>query len=494
MSTVKAKVPVFDTQSIESRDYWIQKLSGELGTSGLRPDFERPAGAAGRLHTVELTISADVQRKLSKLTKDSPFLSYTILLAALNVCLHKYTGAETILVGSPARRREEDEQINALPIVSHIDRRVKFKEFLMSLRETLVEAYSHQSYPYKRLVRDLGLSEEENRCALFDVALTFDDIHGELPDVHHDVTPAFQQTDDGVTGFVNYNGGLFTEWTVERFAARFVHVLDEGISNIETPISDLSILLEEERDLILHEWNRIPANYPSQPCLHELFSTQAQKTPNAIALIFEDQKISYRELDQHANRLANYLIRRGLEPGARVGIMIQRSAEMLVGLLGILKAGGVYVPLDPGYPADRLKFMIDDAAPQVVLTDIPAEAQTESDKDPGIAIGPNAPAYMIYTSGSTGQPKGVVVQHAGVSNLAYAQAIGFRVTAESRCLQFASFSFDTSISDIFTSLCRRRCSVRRESRAASVSHGTRKFPARRCRYPGHITAGHPGAA
>lgn len=468
MSTVKAKVPVFDTQSIESRDYWIQILSGVAGASGLRPDFERPAVDDGRLKTVELTIADEIQQKLSKLTKGSPFLSYTILLAVLNVCLHKYTGAETIVVGSPARRREDDDHVNALPIVSHIDRTAKFKDFLMNLRETLVEAYSHQNYPYKRLVRDLGLDEEENRCSLFDIALTFDEIHGELPDVHHDLTIVFQQTETGVAGFINYNGDLFTEWTIDRFAARFIHVLDEGLTNIETPTGALSILLDEERELILHEWNHIPESYPPQPCLHELFATQAAKTPDNLALIFEDQKLSYRELDQCANRLANYLIRNGLKPGERAGIMIQRSAEMLVGLLGILKAGGVYVPLDPGYPPDRLKFMIDDAAPQIVLTDIPAEAQTESDEAPAIEIDPNAPAYMIYTSGSTGQPKGVVVQHAGVSNLAYAQVIGFRVTAESRCLQFASFSFDTSISDIFTTFAAGAalCVANREQRVS----------------------------
>ena len=169
MSTVKAKVPVFDTQSIESRDYWIQKLSGELGASGLRPDFERPAVDAGRLKTVELEISNELQQKLSQLTKGSPFLSYTIVLAALNVCLHKYTGAERVVVGSPARRREDSDQINALPILVQIDREATFKQFLVSLRETLVEAYGHQNYPFKRLIRDLGLNDEAN---LFDVVPT----------------------------------------------------------------------------------------------------------------------------------------------------------------------------------------------------------------------------------------------------------------------------------------------------------------------------------
>ncbi|HKR21269.1 MAG TPA: amino acid adenylation domain-containing protein, partial [Pyrinomonadaceae bacterium] len=421
--------------------------------------------ATGTLNTIELAISNELQDKLSQLTKGSPFLSYTIVLAALNVCLHKYTGAETVVVGSPARRREDSDQINALPIVVHIDRQATFKQFLVSLRETLVEAYNHQNYPFKRLIRDLGLNDEET---LFDVALIFDEIHSELPDVHHNVTVAFRQTDAGVAGVINYNGDLFSEWTINRFASRLLHVLDAGLSNIETPLGQLSILLDEERQLILHEWNRIPAQYPDQPCLHELFSTQAAKTPGAIALIFEDQEFTYAELDQRANRLANYLINRSLEPGARVGIMIQRSAEMIVGLLGILKAGGVYVPLDPGYPPDRLKYMIDDAAPQIVLTDIAAEVTDESDAAPDLQIDPNAPAYMIYTSGSTGQPKGVVVQHAGVSNLAYAQAIGFRVSEESRCLQFASFSFDTSISDIFTTFAAGAalCVANREQRVS----------------------------
>ncbi len=487
MSIAKAKVPVFDTRLVESRDYWVRKLAGESGATNLRTDFERPAVYSDERKTFELSVPADFGRKLSKLTGGSPFLSYTLLLAALKICLHKYTGAETVVVGSPARRRDEDSThaVNALPIADRVGRQMKFKELLMSVRETLVEAYAHQDYPFARLVRDVGLGEVENRCPLFDVALSFEGIHGEMPDVRNDITLAFRQTPEGIVGRVTYHAGLYAEATLRRLTGHLLNLSGAALDNLDARVGELSMLSEAERRLVLHEWNETPAARPAQPCLHQLFTRQARRTPDAVALVFQDQRFTYRQLDERTNRLANYLLRRGLEAGARVGIMVERSAEMIVGLLAVLKAGGVYVPLDPGYPAERVKYMLDDAAPQLVLTeertqpglegyavetisfhDDAGDIERESNDDPEREVRAGDAAYVIYTSGSTGQPKGVVVGHEGVSNLAYAQAVSFGVGEESRVLQFASFSFDTSVSDIFTAFAggAALCVANREQR------------------------------
>ena len=248
--------------------------------------------------------------------------------------------------------------------------------------------------------------------------------------------------------------------------------MQEIVIDSNDDVDDYSALTEQERHKILVEWNDTRADYPRHLCVHELFAAQVAKTPDNIAVIFEGQKLTYQELNHRANQVAHYLQSLGVEPEVLVGICVERSLEMIVGMLGILKAGGAYVPLDPTYPKERLSFMLSDSQVQVVLTqekfveeltasgaklvflDTDWESfQRESNENPGSGVTSANLAYVIYTSGSTGTPKGVLIQHQGVCNLIHAQIKLFDIHHASCVLQFASFSFDASVWEIFMTLC-----------------------------------------
>ncbi|RPI95737.1 MAG: amino acid adenylation domain-containing protein, partial [Chloroflexi bacterium] len=258
--------------------------------------------------------------------------------------------------------------------------------------------------------------------------------------------------------------------TIERMSRHFTHLLEAIVANPSARIQDLPMLGADELHQLLVEWNATETEYPyaARQCVHELFETQAEKTPDAVALVFEDQQLTYAQLNARANQLAHYLRSQGVGPDVLVGICMERSLEMIIGLLGILKAGGAYVPLDPTYPAERLAFTLEDAKPAVVLTQTHLQQTFPTNSfcldsqwdtldsyarsNPGNIAVPGNLAYLIYTSGSTGKPKGVLLKHDGLVNLVHAQVDAFFIRAEQRILQFASFNFDASTSEIFMAL------------------------------------------
>jgi amino acid adenylation domain-containing protein len=469
---------IFDSQLKAERDYWMEAVSRVVTPTGLRTDFERPASDSGRRESVPVHTPDEVAAGLSRITKDSPLLVYTALLAALNICLAQYANADTVVVGSPARLVEgaERQTPNALSIVTRLDGRESFKKLILRLRETLIEAYARQSYHVEYLLRDLDLVGVENRCPLFDVALALRELHVEPPELHQDITLVFSHGPAGLRGELTFNPDLFRRETVEIFGRRFATLLARALTNLDSEVSGLEMLEEEERR-VLDEWNRTEAEFPRERCVHELFGEQAERAPDAVALAWGDEHITYGDLDRRSNQLARHLRRLDVGPESRVGLMMERSPELIVGLLGVLKAGGAYVPLDPQYPPARLAFMLRDAAAALVLTQerfipllpvgpllpeggartVALDAQWEIiAREPASPLtrtaSPANAAYVIYTSGSTGQPKGVSVEHRGVCNLVHAQRRAFRIEPESRVFQFAPFSFDASVSEIFTAL------------------------------------------
>jgi amino acid adenylation domain-containing protein/FkbM family methyltransferase len=394
-------------------------------------------------------------------------------MAALKICLHKYTGSTSIVVGSPVRKQSDDssQTTNVLTIVDDVDDQLSFRQLLLNVRQTLLDAYARQRYPFDRLVWDLGLKSVENKCPLFDVALVLRDIHCDMPEVKNDITITFVKEPGQISRRVAFNKSLFKLESIERFAKHFVNVLQEGLENTNALISELQILTETERHQLLVEWNATQTEYPEDKCIHQLFEAQVERTPDAVAVVFEDEQLTYQELNRRANQLAHYLRELGVGPDVLVGICVERSLEMVVGLLGVLKAGGAYVPLDMDYPQERLAFMLEDAQVPVLLTQqrlverLPEhEARIvcldteweriarESRENLASGVTVENLAYVIYTSGSTGRPKGVLVAHRGIGNLALAQNQAFDVQPASRVLQFASFSFDASVSEVFTTL------------------------------------------
>jgi amino acid adenylation domain-containing protein len=423
--------------------------------------------------SIDVTLPEHVSRQLSKLAGDSAFLTYTTLLSVLKVCLHKHTGSTEIAVGSPARRKEGITQtpVNALAMVDEVSDGMTFRHLLMSVRETLVQAYAKQNYPYERIVRDLGLERIENKCPLFDVSMAFEGIHGEWPELKHDLTLTFEKNLEGVSGRIDFNGKLFRRETVERFAGHFIRALDSATGNVDRSVRDIEILTGDERRRLLVEWNNTrTAPLPARR-IHELFEAQVERTPEATAVVFGEERLTYRELDERANRLARYLRTLGVGPEVLVGICLERSPAMVTALLGILKAGGAYLPLDPSYPQERLAYMAGDAQLKVLLTEeklasLLSQAVTHVvsldsqwgmiEPFDGGRLGDTGEAqslaYVIYTSGSTGRPKGVLVQHHGLCNMVEALARDFHVQPQSRVLQFASFGFDASVPEIFMAL------------------------------------------
>ena len=468
------KLVILTTKLKEERDYWLAKLSGEQGAANLPLDFGRSKVYSRKRETVEFTIGGELYRQLVNLVSDSSFLIYTALMTAMKVCLHKYVGSSRIAVGSPALRGDNGAapQTNALVIVDEIDGKQSFRELLVKVRQTLSEAYARQSYPFQSLLSDLELEKVNNHCPLFDVALALKDMHGDLPELKHDITATFIKGADGLSGVVEFNARLFQHESVERFTKHFLTVLSEGLDNDHAPISDLNFLTGEEREQLLVKWNDTQLDLTRGCSLRSLFEAQVARVPDAIALTFAGEHLTYRELNRRANQLAHRLQKLGVGPDVLVGVLLERSLEMLVAVLGIVKAGGAYVPLDPSYPDERLSFMMRDAAVPILLTQaqlapglasagsqiicLDGDAETlasESEANPAGNMLADTLCYVLYTSGSTGQPKGVAMSHSPLANLICWQLERSAPAGETRTLQFAPLSFDVSFQEIFSTWC-----------------------------------------
>ncbi len=472
MGTAKSRLSVFHKSFKEEKDYWIKKLERDAEVTELATDFVRSAGCEVETDSFDFALPADACLRLAKLAGDSPFLIYAALMAGLQVCLYKYTGGRKIKVGSPARLKDGETPANALAIVNEVYSDAPFRTLLMSVRETLIEAYSKQNYPYERLLRDLDLDGSENRCPLFGVTLALKDLHGELPPLNVDVAITFEKNAELISARLEYNTKLFRRETLERFVGHYLAILAAVTANVNLLVRDIEILSEAERQQLLVAWNDTTAARPEPSCLHKLFEAQVERTSDSVAIETAGERISYRELDERANRLAAYLRACGVRLEDRIGVCLERSSEMIVALLGVLKAGAAYLPLDPTYPRERLAFMVQDAGIKLLLTNGSATGALPEQNDVAVlrldtqweeisgvsedvaspTTDPRNAAYVIYTSGSTGQPKGVLVEHRGVCNMIAVQTRAFAVQPESRVLQFASFGFDASVSEIFMAL------------------------------------------
>lgn len=465
MSTAAPKPWIFDERLRAERDYWLERLSGPRELSNLRLDFERPAKFESDRETVEIALPDDVFRSISRLSNNSPFLCYTLLLTGLKVCLQKYTQSRSIVVGSPSRRVEGEEAANVLAIVDTIDDSLPFRALLTQVRETLIEAYARQSYPFDHLVRDVAGDAATNRCPLLDMALLLKNIHHQLPSIKNDLTISFELKEDQLPGVIEFERALFRRESIERFARHYAELLRGALQNVNMPVRALEILSEDERQQLLYEWNETTTPPTSAKYVHELFAEVAARRPDAIAVNDDDRYLTYYELNQRANQLAHFLIKSGVGPETLVGLCMERSLESVLAMLGILKAGGAYLPLDPSYPEARLAYMLEDSQAQFllaskdklqtgarVITLDAEEIKQQGTLDPQNRVTADNLAYVIYTSGSTGTPKGVMVSHGGLRNLAAAQIKAFHLAPESRVLQFASLSFDASVSEVFTTL------------------------------------------
>ncbi|TCP57968.1 amino acid adenylation domain-containing protein [Tumebacillus sp. BK434] len=472
--------------------YWKEQLQGELPVLQLPADRPRPSvqKTSGKMH--HFTLPAMTAQKLNELSQQEGATLFMTLLSAFKTLLYRYTGQSDLLVGTPIAGRNQAEIedligffVNTLVVRTDAGGNPTFRELLGRVKDSTLGAYSNQDVPFEKLVEELQPARDMSYSPLFQVmfvlqnadlpafslpGLTFRPLKIDTGTAKFDLTLIMVEEADGLSATLEYNTDLFDTATVERMAGHFKQLVTSIAAHPDLPLSAFKVLSDLETRTQLIDWNNTRTPFDERP-VHVLFEQQAERTPDATAVVFGDTALSYAELNTRANRLAHKLRRFGVGPETRVGISVRRSPDMAVGLLGILKAGGAYVPLDPNYPQERLAFMLEDSGVPVLLTQealqdkfslrpevlfcLDAQADelaAESGANPELCTEPQHLAYIIYTSGSTGQPKGVQLEHRGLTNLTHAQIKAFQIDSATRLLQFASFSFDASVSEIFTAL------------------------------------------
>jgi amino acid adenylation domain-containing protein/FkbM family methyltransferase len=474
----------------EQLDYWKRNMADapailELPTVRPRLAIQTYSGASYPFELPGGLLAAS-----NALCRKQDVTLFMLLMAVFSVVMHRRTGQRDIVIGSAvANRGRKDIEpliglfINTLPMRVRIDGDLTFRELLAQVRDVTLGAYAHQDLPFERLVEELQPERHLSRSPLFQVMFTLQntpmptvELSGldiellgiESRTAKFDLTLSMQETAQGLSGVFTYNADLFDANMIGRIAGHFSALLDSVSANPGRHLSQLPLMTEEERDELLFDWNETGSQYAKDKCVHQIFEEQSYKLPEAVALIYEDEQLTYEELNRRANQVAHYLLKLGVAPEVSVGICMDRSPDMVVALLGILKAGGAYVPLDPNYPKDRLALMLDDAGVSVVLTQ-----QHMLDNLPDVAVdvvcldtdwhlisqsasfNPRAQVradnliYIIYTSGSTGKPKGAMLPHRGIVNCLMWLQKTYGLKEDDRVMLKASLSFDASVWELF---------------------------------------------
>ena len=481
--------PVLESQLV----YWRQQLAGALPVLELPADHARPTlpSHEGAVHTFAL--GTELTEGLKTLSQREGVTLFMTLLAAFDTLLLRHTGQEDLLVGSPiaGRSRVETEGIfglfvNTLVLRANLSGNPTFRELLQRVREVALGAYAHQDLPFEKLVEELRPERRLGHNPLFQVMFVFQNVPvGELTLAGLTLEPfridrelsmfdlSLVMVEQGgrLLAEIVYSRDVFEAASIERMAERFRTLLEGIVAQPDRRIHELPLLTEGEREQLLERWNETYQEFPDAALLHGLFEEQACRTPEAVAVVFEDRALTYYELDRRANQLARHLRKLGVGPEVLVGLFLERSLEMVIGLFGVLKAGGAYVPLDPGYPAERVAYTIEDSRTRIVLTQssllprLPMSAarlvcldtdwpriaeESGANLDSGVTA--ENLAYVIYTSGSTGKPKGVAIEHHSPVALMYWARAVFRPEEIVGVLASTSICFDLSIFELFVPL------------------------------------------
>ena len=485
------------TGSIEGerlKDYWQNQLQEKIPVLALPADRPRPSVRAfqGNSHTFNLP--DDLMRQVRALARSEGVTLYVLLLAAFNVLLYRYSGQKRFTIGSPTNGRTRTEFagvvgyfVNLVVLRADLTGNPRFASFLEAVDNTVRGALAHQDYPFPLLVQRLQVARDNTRTPFTDIlfvlqkrqssldspssALLLDPFEIPQMEGQFDLT---LEIEDGGRALLKYDTDLFNRDTIARMAGHYQALLQGISANPNERVSRLPLLSHSERQELVTAWTGTQAQYSFDQCLHERFQAQVERTPDHVALVCEGEQLTYRALNGKANRLAYRLKQSGVGPERLVGVCLERSVEMVVAMLAVLKAGAAYVPLDPSYPSERLAFIAQDARVQVLLTQrefqkaLPAcpqdcmllylepetlaediAGQEEYERNPRSSVSPDNLAYMIYTSGSTGNPKGAMNTHRAISNRLSWMQQEYQLTAADRILQKTPFSFDVSVWEFF---------------------------------------------
>ncbi|WP_414513687.1 amino acid adenylation domain-containing protein [Nostoc sp. PCC 9305] len=497
--------------------YWLNQFASSVPVLELPTDRPRPPIFSYTGARENIILDSTLYNSLKSLSVQRGYTLFTILLTAFITLLQRLTNQQDIVVGIASAGQSAiageylvGHCVNLLPIRSQVVGNPGFTEYLSSIQQVLLDAYEYQIYPFIKLIENLKLPRDPSRTPLFTTGFNLDKAPLESKSLKQefeiaknstsatklDINLNILQTDSKLLLELEYNTDLFDTQTIQRWLGHYVTLLEGVVANPEQPLAELPILTQTQQHQLLVEWNNTQTDYPGEYCIHELFEAQVERLPDAIAVTFEDQHLTYRELNNRANQLAHYLrsakLSRsdslGVKPEVLVGICVERSLEMAIGILGILKSGGAYVPLDPAYPQERLALILDDVKPLVLLTqkhliaELPTSAAKvvcldecelyaqESQENLSSNVIAENLAYVIYTSGSTGTPKGVLITHQALVNHSIAAAKAYELQPEDRILQFASVSFDVAAEELFPSWLSGSTVVIRPNRVLLFAH------------------------
>jgi amino acid adenylation domain-containing protein len=473
-------------------EYWKQQLADAPPLLELPTDRPRPAIQTFQGKTERFWLDSKLTQELKALSQQSGCTLFMTLLAAFGVVLSRYSGQTDIVIGSAiANRNRQDIEgligffVNTLALRLDLSEKPSFAAFLKQVQEVTQDAYEHQDLPFEMLVEELQLERKLDRNPLVQVmfalqnaanetwnlpGLAIEEVSWELDSARFDLEIHLSEVNDGIAGFCCYNIDLFDGSTIARLLEHFQNLLRAIIVNPQESVSLLPLLSEQEQKQLLVDWNQTKTDYPQEQCIHQLFESQVERTPDAIAVVFEEQSLTYGELNCLANQLAHYLQKSGVKPDELVGICLERSLDMIVGLLAILKVGGAYVPIDPDYPQERISFMLQDTQVKVILTckslqtSLPnhqsivvcldkdwQQINQASQENLNSTVSADNLAYIIYTSGSTGTPKGVAVTHQAVNRLVL-NTNYIHFTPDDRVVQASNIAFDAATFEIWGAL------------------------------------------
>ena len=478
----------------KTEKYWLEQFREPAPLLDLPIDRPRPAIHEFKGATYRTRIGADAYNSLKKMGAKQKCTLFVTLLSGFQILLNRLSGQDDIVVGIPTAGQSLLEDailvghcVNFIPLRGKLKGDPTAAQFLTATKQTMLAGYEHQNYTYGRLVRKLQIPRDPSRLPLTEVQfnlervgddMKFDGFEAEADPnpksfVNFDIFLNVVESKDGLMLDCDYNTGLFDEATIARWLSHYETLLLGMVENADRPVSRLPLLNAEDRQQMLVDWNRTTAAFPRDLCVHQLFEAQVRKTPDAIAAVFDNDQLTYRELDRRANQLANYLRAEGVRPGVMVGVFVERSLDMIVALLGVLKAGGAYVPMDPTYPAERIAFVLHDASVPVLLTqealfktvnlagahhvfldkEWASIAENSAEAPPASATATSEDlAYVIYTSGSTGKPKGVEIPHRAVVNLLLSMSKKPGLSANDTLCAVTTLSFDIAGLELFLPL------------------------------------------
>ncbi|MBU3093333.1 amino acid adenylation domain-containing protein [Clostridium sp. CF011] len=471
-------------------EYWKNVFKKKIPVLDMPTDYKRPTMKSFEGESIGFKIDKYITEKAKKIGMDNGTTLYMTLLSTYNILLSRYSGQEDIIVGSPIEGRPHADLqkivgvfVNTLAMRNYPKADKTFKDFLQDVKKNALNAYENQDYQFDELVKKLDIRKDLSRNALFDAMFVLQntDVYGididslkfkpysfEYKMSKFDITLSAIEAKGEISFNIEYCTKLFKRETIERVIQHFINILKEVSENPEIKISEIEMISEEEKIKILVDFNNTKAEYQKDKTIYELFEEQVEKTPDNIAVVFEDEKLTYRELNEKANCLARILREKGVKPDSVVGIMIESSPEMIVGILAILKAGGAYLPIEPSYPQERIKYILENSKSSILITksaymdlfnieveiiDIDNTEIYNTDKENlGKVNIPQDLAYIIYTSGSTGKPKGVVITHEAVLNTIQDINSKFAVKENDKIIGLSSVCFDLSVYDIFGAL------------------------------------------